>query len=285
MRSPGSTVSEPTTAIRAPSTPRTRESSCVKAYKEESESSGNELVNRRFLHDDGYPFAINAYAKVIPPSDLTVVAVSSTSLKLDWKNNSTKYSFVRVYNSVDGVNFYELTSLSAGTTTYTKTGLTATTTYYYKMAAYVVSPQTIYSDYTNIVSTTPGSYSAEETESISAPSNLTAVALSSTSIYVTWEWEDNSKAFEIESSTDGVTYNALDEIMYSHVATPAFYYTTDIELIPSTQYFYRVRTVDYDNELYSEYATISATTNAIPAGITTKCIFKNVTFKGNVTVK
>jgi subtilisin family serine protease len=70
------------------------------------------------------------------PSELTAEAISSTALRLKWKDNSNNEQGFKIQRKVNNGAFSELTKVNANVTTYTDSGLSAGTTYTYKVAAY-----------------------------------------------------------------------------------------------------------------------------------------------------
>jgi hypothetical protein len=88
------------------------------------------------------------------PTSLTLSSPSSTSIKLTWKDNSTRETGYKIYRSTDGSNFSQVATVGASVTTYTNTGLTSGKKYYYKVTAYNSYGN---SSYTNTASLTTGS--------------------------------------------------------------------------------------------------------------------------------
>ena len=73
------------------------------------------------------------------PSGLTATVISSTQIDLSWTNNGTAdYTGVSIERSTDGINYSEITTVAAGSTSYSNTGLTAGTLYYYRIRYYKV---------------------------------------------------------------------------------------------------------------------------------------------------
>ncbi|HKO62497.1 MAG TPA: fibronectin type III domain-containing protein [Pyrinomonadaceae bacterium] len=78
-----------------------------------------------------------ATVKPATPSNLAAVALSPTQIKLTWTDNANNETGVRVYRSLDGVTFTEITKINlVNVNTFTNTGLTSNTTYYYRLRSY-----------------------------------------------------------------------------------------------------------------------------------------------------
>lgn len=113
-----------------------------------------------------------AGAATVPaqPTGATAVALSSTSIKVDWTDNASDETGYRVERSPNGTDSWTNVSgsLAAGVETYTDTGLTTGTTYYYRVYAFNDSGD---SDPSSTVSATAG----QESESFTTSG--------------TWDWE------------------------------------------------------------------------------------------------
>lgn len=80
------------------------------------------------------------------PSDLMAAAVSSSQIKLAWKDNSNNESGFKLERSLTQVGGYtQIANLLWGSTSYDDNGLTAATTYYYRVKAYNSGGESAYS--------------------------------------------------------------------------------------------------------------------------------------------
>jgi hypothetical protein len=70
------------------------------------------------------------------PSSLTASTLSSSQIKLSWKDNSSNESGFTIETSLDGVSWVQIGSVGAGVTSYTATGLSAGTKYYFRVRSY-----------------------------------------------------------------------------------------------------------------------------------------------------
>ena len=184
-----------------------------------------------------------------PPSNLTATAVSSGQINLAWTDNSSDETGFRVYRSSDGVSFSWCCTAGSNATSFSDTGRVASTTYYYRVTAQNGNGN---SDFSNTASATTF-------PPPTAPSSLTATAVSSSQINLSWT--DNSSdedGFKIYSSTDGVNFSFY-VTLGANVTT-----RSNTNLSASTTYYYRV--LAYSAGGSSGYSnTASATTLSVPA--------------------
>jgi len=183
------------------------------------------------------------------PSNLIATAVSSSRINLTWKDNATNEAGFRIERSTDGVNFTQIGLVSANATSYAATNLSAATAYTFRVRAYD-GPNN--SGYSNTASATTQPPPA-------APSNLTAIAVSSSRINLTWKDNATNEAgFKIERSTDGVNFTQVGLVSANWTSYAA------TNLSAATAYTFRVRA--YDGPNHSGYSnSASATTLAKPA--------------------
>ena len=179
-------------------------------------------------------------------SGLKTTPASSSSLTLNWdKNDNATGYFIQQYKDGEWTHIRQLARNTA--TTYTATGLTPSTTYQYRVRAYYTDGSTTtYSDYTTISGTTN-------------PANITGVKVSSTANSVTISWDKNNSAtgYFVQQYKNGA---------WTHVRQLARNTATTFTasgLTTSTTYQYRVRAyyTDGSTTTYSDYTTISGTTN------------------------
>src|SRR6266849_3400570 len=183
------------------------------------------------------------------PSNLVATAASSSQINLSWTNNASNQTGFKVERSTDGTTFTQIATTAATATTYSDAGLLPSTQYFYRVRATNSGGDSAYS---NTASAT--TLAAPPV----APSNLVATAASSSQINLSWTNNaSNQTGFKVERSPDGTTF--------TQIATTAATATTysDAGLLPSTQYFYRVRATNSGGD--SAYSnTASATTLAAP---------------------
>ncbi len=181
------------------------------------------------------------------PSSLSATALSATSIKLTWADNSTTETGFKIERSTDGVSFSQVGSVGANVTSYTASSLLAATMYFFRVRAYEGSANGGYSNVASATTLPPPP----------APSSLSATALSATSIKLTWT--DNSTTetgFKIERSLDGLSWAQVGTVGANVVGY------TNTNLTPSTLYSFRVRA--YDGTANGDYSNVATATTADP---------------------
>lgn len=185
------------------------------------------------------------------PSGLTATAIYSTQTQLGWTDNANDETGYRIERSVDGVNFIEIALRGANATGYSDTGLTPGTAYWYRIRAYNSQGN---SDYSNVASTqTPLD------DLPAAPTNLTAQALSASSIRLSWtDNSTNENGFRVQR-WNGTGWTEIGEAGSNSTGY------TDNGLSAGMLYQYRVYAYNNltGNSAFSN--TASATTLAPPA--------------------
>ncbi len=183
---------------------------------------------------------------VNPPDNLIATVISSGRIDLSWDDMSDNEDGFRIEQSLDGTNYDLISEVLVDTVSYEISGLDPATEYYYRVQAYNSS---IVSEYSNIA--------VGETSDIApaAPSSVTATAVSSSRILLTWnDTSANEDGFSIEISLDGSSYSIIDTVLEG-VET---YENTLLE--SETEYYYRIRA--YNSVGYSDYSnTDSAVTD------------------------
>ena len=187
------------------------------------------------------------------PINLAASAVSSSQINLSWTDNSSNESGFKIERKTgSGGTYAQIATVGAGVTSYNDTGLSESTAYYYRIRATNGSGDSAYSNEAN--ATTPASPAA-------APSGLTATAVSSSQINLTWsDNSSNETGFKIERKTgSGGTYTQIATVGANVVS----YSSTG--LAPNTTYFFRVRATNAGGDsAYSNEAN-ATTPNAAPA--------------------
>jgi len=195
-------------------------------------------------------------AGIAAPGNLAATAISSSQIRLNWRDNSDNEARFDIYRSTDNVNFTPVAFASADSTTFTDSSLIANKTYFYRVRAVNGATSSPFSNTASATTTLTGN-------SLVAPSNLQAEAISSTQIGL--NWTDNSAAetrFEIWRSTNNSTF-AWRAQVGANVTN-----FTDSGVTPGVTYFYRVRASNATaNSAFSNTASASTggSTTGAPA--------------------
>ncbi len=173
--------------------------------------------------------------------------MSSTRIDLTWADNSDNEDGFKVERSLSGVaGFAQIATVGANVTSYSDTGLEPGTPYGYRVRAYNAAGSSAYSNIaiTNTFDIPPA-----------APSGLTATAVSSTQIDLSWvDNADNEDGFDIKRSLSAASGFAVIASVGADITT-----YQDTALSPSTTYYYRV----------SAYNSAGASGNSPTANATT----------------
>lgn len=211
------------------------------------------------------------------PSALTATAVSSSQINLVWADNSTDETGFLIERDQrnDGV-FVQIAAVGANIRTYSNAGLSDGSVYNYRVRAYNGRGYSAYSN--TATATTRTAYA------INAPTNLNAVALSSTQVVLSWTDNSSNEAqFQIERATNRTGPYSLVGTVGSNVTS-----FTHIGLTAGAWYYYRVRAVNYS--VYSAYTsdkivallTITSSAGAggsiVPAGAVSVNLWDSKTF-------
>ena len=194
------------------------------------------------------------------PSGLTAAAISSSRINLSWTaatdNTAVMEYRVERCQGMGCTSFVEIaTALGAATTFSDTAGLVANTTYSYRVRAADAVP--LLGPYSNIAqATTP----TTDTQPPTAPTNLTATAVSSSQINLGWAAATDNVA---------VTQYLIERCLglctnFSQIGTASGSATTfnDVTALGATSYNYRVRATDAAAN-FGPYSNVaSATTQA-----------------------
>jgi hypothetical protein len=190
------------------------------------------------------------------PLDLAATAVSRTQVDLRWTDASGNETAFQVER-----NGAVVATVPAGTTSFSDTGLVEDTAYTHRVRAVNGAGVSLWSNRATATTLdTPPT----------APSNLVAVGVSFQRIDLTWTASDDADHYEIEISTDGVTF-AFHRLSFQTTAML-------FGLEPDTTYFFRVRGVNSGGPSpYSNVASArtEATAPLAPSGLTATAISRS----------
>ena len=191
------------------------------------------------------------------PATLTATAASSTQINLTWTDVFYESGYL-IERSADGsTGWTQIGTASENATNYTDTGLTPATTYYYRVHGTNVTGNGAYSPIANAT-----------TMQIAppAPTGMTATAVSSSEIDLSWNDVATETGYLLERSPDGSSGWTQVNINAANVTTFA-----DTGLAQGTTYYYRVHAFNLaGNSAYSSVA--SATTSVNPPAAPTALI-------------
>jgi YVTN family beta-propeller protein len=187
------------------------------------------------------------------PTNLAATVMGPTQINLSWWASTDDVGVLGYEVYRDGALFSTLNALL-----YANNELSANTTYEYKVRAYDASGK--YSPYSNIITATTAS--GADIIAPSVPTNLSAVALSSGSIALSWTASTDNvgvTGYKVYRSTDGISYTLRTTIGV----------TTNLEdsgLSASTIYYYKVSAVDGAGNTSAQSNSANATTQAAGGG-------------------
>lgn len=189
--------------------------------------------------------AKNAQTAPAAPSGLTATATSASDIHLTWTDNSSNEDGFKIDRSADGsTGWTQVQQTVANAASCDDTGLSAGTSYYYRVCAYNAGGTSAYSNIANATTNqTPPA----------APSGLSALALSVSSIGLSWtDNSSNEAGFKIERSPDGSTGWTQMQMTAANSTT-----WDDTGLTAGTPYYYRVRATNTAGD--SQYSSTANT--------------------------
>jgi hypothetical protein len=188
----------------------------------------------------------DALVPPLAPSDLRADAISSSEVRLQWKDNAANETGFRVERSTDGVIFVEIGTLDADVVTCTDRVAPAVT-YHYRVIAFSLAGDSALSGHTSVMAP-PGPPGV--------PQSLTATPANSR-VDLSWEASPGASAYHLKRSTSSVG-------AYATIArTPGIDFA-DPYVLNGTTYTYRVSALNADGE-----SVDSAPVEASPSNLTT----------------
>lgn len=187
------------------------------------------------------------FSAPLAPSALTATTISTTRIDLAWTDNSSNEDGFKIERSLDGVTFAQIATVASGVVVYADTGLTPNTFYVYRVRAYNAFGDSAYSNTDDATTdqTTP-----------TAPTNLTATAISPTRIDLVWiNTSTIATSIRIERKIGAGAFATLDTV----APTTTSYSNTGLSA--ATTYSYRLFAVNAAGDSPASN-TSSATTTA-----------------------
>jgi fibronectin type 3 domain-containing protein len=166
----------------------------------------------------------------VAPSHLNALALSSTEVLVEWKDNASNESGYEIFRSPDGnvATFTLLTTTASNAESFVDLGLSSKTTYYYKVRATSVDGPSPFTE--AVLVTTPSNAPV-------SPSDLVVSPVSASEMQLTWaDNSTNETAFIIKRTTDRFAgFSTVDTVT---VNTTTY---LDSDLTDNTTYFYYVQ--------------------------------------------
>ena len=206
---------------------------------------------------DSFPSAsLTSSIFIDAPTDLTATVVSGGQINLSWTNHSTIATNYSVDQSLDGVNWQQLTVLT-GVSTVTVTGIFASSsTYYYRVHA-------TYSNRSSDYATTSVAIPAYPAR----PTISTVTAVSNSSANLAWSDVAGESGFRIDRSNDGGVTWVLAGTVAAGVTS-----FTDTGLAEATRYNYRLTATNVVGDSSSSAIVSVLTFPASPDSVTVTAV-------------
>lgn len=183
-----------------------------------------------------------------PPSNLSATTLSTTSIRINWQDNSGDETGFRVERRVSGGAYSEIATVGANVTTHTSTGLLPGTTYDFRVRSRNAAGSSAFS---NVASATT------EDNGLAAPAGLALTVLSTSQIRL--NWTDNASA-ELSYRVERKLYGDFQEIANLPPGSTSY---TSTGLESASPYQYRVRAAGAGAEFSPYSSVVGATTRGI----------------------
>lgn len=202
------------------------------------------------------------------PSGLSGSGTSTSAVQLSWTDNAGNEEGFRIERLV-GSTWTQVGSVGANVTWWQETGLSSGTSYSYRVRAYNASGNSAYSN-TASVST--------QQAAPNAPSNLSALAASSSQINLSWsDNSSNESGFRIERLVNGI---------WTQVGTVGSNVTTWSEtgLTASTTYSYRVCAYNSTGDSSNSNEASATTASPVTVPIAPSNLSANATSSSQISL-
>ncbi len=196
----------------------------------------------------------NTPAMPAAPGNVAFSSVTNSGLTINWTDAATNETGYHIYRSTDGVNFTQIASLAANSTSFADSGLASGVTYAYRIAAYNTAGE---STSQGFAMTSQTALSAGQTLAPNAPSQVIAAKATTSTMQVTWtDNSSNEGGFNIYRSTDGVNYTKVGFTWANNT------YFMDVNLSANTTYMYKISAWSSDGESFSAPAIGTTATSS-----------------------
>jgi hypothetical protein len=182
------------------------------------------------------------------PTLLTATTVSASQINLAWTDNTAGANGHKVYKGTVSGSLTLIATLAVGVTTYSAIGLTGSTEYFFVVRSYALGGAV--SDPSNEASDTTDPGAAP-----TAPSGLTATAISSTQINLAWT--DNSSDETAMKVLHGTSSGSLTLLQTLSAGVTVYSHTG---LTPSTTHLYAIKATNANGDSVAS-GEASATTS------------------------
>ena len=201
------------------------------------------------------PATLSVGLLVDKPTELVASTLSSSEIRLTWKDNSNGEDGFKIDRSEDNLTWTRIATPAANDTSYLDTGLSANTKRYYRIKAYQGSTN---SEYSNTADATTLAAAPEK------PAQVVATASSANEINITWiDRSDNEVGFRLKRTQDsGATWQLAADLSENTVSY------SDTGLTEATTYQYKIMAVgiiEHSRYTLSNQATTFEVTTSDPA--------------------
>jgi hypothetical protein len=209
------------------------------------------------------PTATPAPTPAAPSNLIATPGPSCAEIILKWTDNSSNEDGFNVQRSIDQANWNPIATVGPNVTSYADTPITGQR--YYRVRAFNQGGNSAWSNTAGAFGTTCPTPTPTPTAkptatptptptpipSPRAPTNLTATAVSSSQINLSWtDNSNNETGFKVERSTDGTTFTQIATVG----ANVTIYVNTTLSSL--TRYYYRLRAYNAGgNSAYSNIAS------------------------------
>jgi len=176
---------------------------------------------------------------LIQPTNLNFTNVVSTevpassSLTVNWSDNTTSETNYVLERSTDGTNFSVIATLGANVTSYNDSGLIPNTLYYYQVKAINATESSVYNTASITTQPIPSVPTKAATPTPATGYNL--VVLANGNVALKWTGSSNTVTYSVFFGTDPLNLTKLADVPYT--AAPTYQHTG---LSPATTYYWRI---------------------------------------------